>query len=162
MGFKFNAGQVLTMAMLIERNGVAFYRAAAARATNPDVRDRLLELADMEGEHEGHFAAMKDELSGLEAGDLVADAGAVHILEALANGHVFDIRKDPESVLTGRETPEQLYRIAIGIEKEAVVFFTALKHAVPVKRGRARLDEIIQEELGHIALLGQALQALRS
>jgi rubrerythrin len=161
MNRKLSAEQVLTMATQIERNGVAFYRAAAARAATPDVRDRLLELADMEGEHEGHFEAMKRELTGRELSEPAVNDRMAEVLEAMANGHVFDIRKDPESLVTGRETPEEVYRIAIGLEKEAVAFFTALKHAVPVKQGRARLDAMILEEFGHMALLGQAIQALR-
>lgn len=163
MGFEFNADEVLTMAMHIERNGARFYRKAAGHAAQPKLREKLLGLAAMEDEHEKRFAAMKGALTGKERASLTFDPDdeTPRFLEAMANGNVFDTRKDPSTLITGQEPPEEIFKIAIGLEKDSVVFYTGLRKAVPAQHGGARIDEIIAEEMGHIADLSQEIQALK-
>jgi rubrerythrin len=163
MGFDFNADEVLTMAMHIEGNGAKFYRKAAEHAAQPRVREKLLGLAAMEDEHEKRFAAMKNALTSKERAPLTFDPDdeTPRFLEAMADGNVFDSRLDPSTLIKGREPPEEIFRIAIGLEKDSVVFYTGLKKAVPAQHGGVRIDEIIAEEMGHIADLSREIQALK-
>jgi rubrerythrin len=158
MKFEFNADQVLQMAARIERNGIEFYRAAAARTDRADVRARLLELAAMEEDHASHFEGLRETLIERERATLGADLSGV--LTALADRRVFDVQRDPAAVLTGHETPEQIYLIAIGLEEDAVAFYSELKRAVPARRGQERLDDLIREEQHHIEILRSALAEL--
>ena len=43
-----------------------------------------------------------------------------------------------------------MLRMAIGLEKDSIVFYLGLKELVPERLGKGRLDGIIQEEYGHI------------
>jgi len=47
---------------------------------------------------------------------------------------------------------------ALANEKDAIVYFLALKAFVPTEDGRKKIDDIIDEEIRHIAALNQSLK----
>ena len=55
--------------------------------------------------------------------------------------------------LTGKESMVQIIDIAIGLEKESILFYLGLKDMVPPKYGQEKLDQIIREEQRHITQL---------
>ena len=165
MSITFNAFEIFEMAEQIERNGVKFYRKAAQGVSDRDLRQTLLDLAGMEAEHEETFAGMRKQLSD---SDLARELSVFDpeneltlYLQAMANGHVFDLRKDPGEQLTGTETVEGILKIAINAEKDSIVFYVGLKDFVPVKAGKDKVGAIIKEEMGHIAVLNRRLPALK-
>ena len=66
MSMRFNADEVLQIAIDIERNGAAFYRRAAQTEQFALSRAALLELAAMEDEHEKRFVEMRQGLTEAE------------------------------------------------------------------------------------------------
>ncbi len=161
-GLDFSADEIFEMAQQIERNGARFYRKAASGAKAAGSAPFFLKLAAMEEGHEKVFARMRGELTAAERGKRTSDPenqGPAY-LRAWADSQVFDVRNDPAERITGREGPEDVLRMAIGLEKDSIVFYTGMKDAVPERLGRARVDEIIQEEMGHIGLLSRELQTL--
>jgi len=162
MGVQFNADEIFEMAEQMERNGARFYRKAADRASNVRDRELLLKLAAMEDDHEKTFAAMRADLSQRERWEVVDDpyGEAALYLRAFADGHVFDVKVDPSEMLTGQETMEEVLDIAIGLEKDSIVFYLGIRDMVPQDLGRDRVDDIIKEERGHVVLLSQELAAL--
>lgn len=161
MPMPFNADEIFEMAEQIERNGAKFYRAAAEKF--PAVREVLLDLAAMEDDHEKTFTAMRAELSDAEQAPVVfdPDSEAQMYLRMMADGHVFDVKADPVEQLADKETPEDVLQMAIGLEKDSIVFYTGLKECVSRKAGRDKVEAIIKEELGHIATLNEKLEALK-
>ena len=161
MVMPFNADEVFEMAEQIERNGAKFYRAAAKKI--PEVRQVFSDLAAMEDEHEKTFAAMRTELSGTEIKPPVfdPDGQAQMYLRAMADEHVFNIKADPVEQLAGQETPEEVLKMAIGLEKDSIVFYVGLKESVSPRAGKDKVEAIIKEEIGHIATLSQKLGALK-
>jgi len=161
MSISLNADEIYEMAEQIERNGVKFYRKAAQSISDRDVRQTLLDLADMEAEHEETFAGMRKQLSDRERELRVFDPEneVALYLQAMANGHVFDLKKDPGEQLTGTETVEDILKLAIDAEKDSIVFYLGLKDFVPAKAGKDRVEAIIKEEMGHIAVLNRGLPA---
>ena len=162
MGITFNAFEIFEMAEQIERNGVKFYRKAAQGISDRQTRQMLEELADMEVEHEKIFAEMRKQLSSEAqmAGVFDPENEMVLYLQAMASGHVFDLRKDPSEQLKGTESIEDILKMAIDAEKDSIVFYLGLKDFVPVKAGKDKVEAIIEEEKGHIAALNQRLSAL--
>ncbi|GAJ21204.1 unnamed protein product, partial [marine sediment metagenome] len=73
----------------------------------------------------------------------------------------FDLKKDPSEQLTGTETVEDILKFAIEAEKDSIVFYLGLKDFVPVKAGKHKVEAIIKEEMGHIAVLNRGLPALK-
>ncbi len=161
MSITFNAFEIFEMAEQIERNGVKFYRKAAQSISDQDVRQTLLDLADMEAEHEETFAGMRKQLSDRERELRVFDPEneVALYLQAMASGHVFDLKKDPGEQLTGTETVEDILKLAIDAEKDSIIFYLGLKDFVPAKAGKDRVEAIIKEEMGHIAVLNRGLPA---
>lgn len=161
MAASFNIDEILQIATQIERNGGRFYRLASELATEPEVQQTLLLLASMEDEHEKTFEAMRrdEDFAGLDLVDLDGQARAY--LQAVADGYVFDVSEDPEDALAGDPGAIRILRLAIGREKDAVTLFSGLKVAMPAGWGEDRVDEIIREELSHIAILSDEIRKVK-
>jgi len=155
----FNADEVFEMAEQIERNGAAYYRKAAQNTRNPEPREFLLGLAAMEDQHERTFHTMRSELPPqlwTEEKFDPAGEGAMY-LHAMVQGMVFDPKAQPARDLAGSETPGDIFRAAIDMEKNSIVFYLTLKKMVWLPAGRERIDDIIEQEMGHIAALSKQL-----
>jgi rubrerythrin len=118
-----------------------------------------LDLAAMEAEHEKIFAAMKNQLSDKERESNVFDPDneMALYLQAMADGHVFDPQYDLSKQLTGGESVEDILKLAIGAEKDSIVFYLGLKDFVSVRAGKDKVEAIIKEEMGHVAVLTQKM-----
>jgi rubrerythrin len=162
MSLGFNADEVLQMAERIERNGVRFYRAAAEATTDPAFKERFVELAEMEVAHEQTFAGLRRELSPEEKGTTAFDPQneTQAYLAAMADSEIFDDSKDPAELVAQTSSPAEVLRVAIGLEKESILFYLGLKDLVSARLGRDRVEGIIAEEQSHVALLKGQLLAL--
>jgi rubrerythrin len=163
MSLNFNADEILQMAEQIERTGIDFYSRAPTWVAASSTAQFLLGLAAMERDHERIFAGMRADLSDQEKKATVPDPDhqLSAYLQAWADGHVFDVRSNPVQKLTGKEKVEDILQMAIGLEKDSIVFYLGMKEAVPARLGQQRIDEIIKEEMRHIASLSRELQTLR-
>ena len=152
------------MAEQIERNGARFYRRAAELVEEAAIRKLLEDLAAWEDGHERAFVTMRADLAAHESEPQVFDPEheISMFLRAMADGHVFDARVDPADTLTGRESAEDILRMAIGQEKDSIVFYTGLKEMISQTAGRERIEAIIKEEMGHIGFLNREIAALNS
>jgi rubrerythrin len=161
MGMPFNADEVFEMAEQIERNGAKFYRAAAEKF--PAVGQILLELAAMEDNHEKTFVAMRSELSGTEAEPIVFDPDnqAQLYLQAMADEHIFNINSDPINQLDNLGKPEEVLKMAMGLERDSIAFYTGLKESVSRKAGKEKVEAIIREEINHVAILSEKMKTLK-
>jgi len=163
MSIDFNADEIFEMAEEIERNGARFYRKAAEGKEDTHSHQLLLDLAAMEDEHEKLFASMRKDLSKQERASDVFDPynEAALYLRAMADGAVFNVKKDPSEDLTGSESMEDILRRAIGLEKDSIVFYLGMKEMVPERLGRPKVEAIIKEEMKHITDLNGALVELK-
>jgi rubrerythrin len=163
MSLEFSAGEVFEMAKNIERNGAGFYRKAAEQFDDETATHLLIELAEMEDDHLKTFIEMKAELSAREIENTVFDPYGESglYLQAMASEHVFDVKVDPSEALTGNETLEDILKIAMKLEKDSILFYYGMKSVVPDALGKARLEDIIEQEFGHIATLSQRLSELK-
>lgn len=157
---RFSPLEVYEMAVQIERNGAAFYRKAAASAAGKASAKVLTDLAEMEDQHERTFADMKGKLSDQDRGQITFDPGdeSLLYLHSMAEGKVFDPRSEPAKRLTGSESLGEILRTAIGLEKDSIVFYLAMKEMIP-PAGKGRIDDIIKQEMGHINTLSKLLAA---
>ncbi len=159
MTVKFNSDEIYEIAERIEKNGANFYRKAAENFDNESAKTTLQGLASMEEEHRIIFAAMRAEISEQEKEQTLYDPDddVKKYLRAIADGHVFDMQTDPSSKLTGSETFEEVVQIAIGLEKDSIIFYLGMKDMVPEALGKDKLDHIIAEEKRHIVTLTEML-----
>ena len=80
-------------------------------------------------------------------------------LRAFADGRVFDVKADPSAKLSGTESLDGILRMAIGLEKDSIAFYTGIQAMVPETLGRGRLDAILREEISHVVILSEKMSA---
>ncbi|GMV43840.1 MAG: hypothetical protein AMXMBFR64_55560 [Myxococcales bacterium] len=156
MSMFFSASEVFDIAEQIERNGAEFYRKAADTASDHRVRALFHRLALLEQDHEVTFQELRTQLLGpTPVADWTdADQDAVSYLRALAGAAVFGANP---AVLRGGETADDVLRLAIGFEKDAIAYYAGLKEALPPGLDTAPLDALIKEEMRHVTMLTSAL-----
>lgn len=164
MSVQLNANEIFLMAEKIERNGANFYRQAARRLDDPVKGAMLEELARMEDGHETVFRDLRLQppVKGRDAGLLDPGDEALSYLEAWADGYVFNLHDDPSARLSGGESLAEILKIAIGLEKDSIVFYLGMQDLVPEHSGKSRIGVIINEEMRHIANLNNELKLLKN
>ncbi len=162
MGVTFNADEVFEMAEQIERNGAKFYRQAAEKVSDEGMKDMFLNMASMEDGHLQTFQQLRKELSGQETEPTSFDPynEATLYLQTMADGKGSEGMKSPTEMLSGDESPQELLEIAIGAEKNSVLFYVGLKDLVSAQAGKDKIDVVIREEVKHVADLKRQLTAL--
>ena len=130
------------MAFEIELGGRAFYQRAAADSHDPALRQLFGRFAVMEGEHMETLARRYH----LDVPD-PSPAFRVEVAALFA-----DVAHRPQD-------PDNLFRIAIALERRAAAFFTEHADAAPEGSAeRALFRELAAEEQEHAATLGTELQ----
>jgi len=157
MSFVFNADEIFEMALQIERNGENFYRDSARKVKDSEAENLLTRLADMEIEHQKIFRGMKSALTAADKKAMTYDPDneAGLYLASLANTKVFFEKDLDTSKLEG------IFRSALAAEKDSIAFYLGMKELVPMGGGKAKIEDIIQEEMRHIRILGERLAALK-
>lgn len=159
---KFNVNEIFEIAIQIERNGAFFYKRCADAAQDGPVKELLATLGEVEVKHEHIFTEMlriiKNDVDIPNRFD--PDNEAAHYLQAMADGHVFDLKNDPASQLTGKESVETILRAALGREKDSIVYYLGLKELVPDDLGKDKVDKIIKEEMSHVVFISNAIKEL--
>jgi rubrerythrin len=157
-GITFNADEIFAMAEEIEVNGAKFYRWAAGRAKDDRSKKILETLAGMEDRHYKIFDEMRKKLADEQRVATVFDPDneAAAYLKAMADRRVFDLA-GMTGALKGNEPMAQVLQIAIGREKESIVFYVGIREFVPEKLGKDKIDDIIREEMSHVTMLTKEL-----
>jgi len=157
----FNIDEVFELAEQIEVNGARFYRTAAQGVSAFGHKKMLTELAEMEDQHKKTFASMREKVKKSTT-NLIFDPDheAAQYLQAFASGFVFDTTRDPVDLLKGNESIAQILNMAIGFEKDSIVFYLGLEKVLLDEAEIQHIRSIIKEEMGHITLLSRKLEEL--
>lgn len=155
MDYNFTADEIFEVAIRIEANGAKFYRKAAASQSEDSNREFLEQLANMEDHHQLSFENMRKSLKATEKQATVFDPNqeTVQYLAVMADTHGGEGSPKAADALTGDESIQEIIDIAIGLEKESILFYLGLKDFVPPEYGKDKLDRIIREEQRHIIQL---------
>lgn len=155
MAYDFNANDMFDIAVRIEENGARFYRKAAALQTDAGNKTLLENLASMEDSHKVTFEKMKTRLSDIEKTTTVFDPmdESAQYLVAMADTHRGEGDPAVADALTGEESILEIIDLAIGLEKESILFYVGLKDLVPPQFGKDKLEDIISQERKHIIQL---------
>ena len=154
----FRAREVVDFARQIERRGQAFYRALAAKAANPQVKELFAALAEEEKAHEDLFGRMLSGLEGYQPPESYPGEYQEYV-QALLDAHVFARDLSPEELAGRAAGPGEALDMAIGFEKDSLVLFYELRSLVP-EQERAAVDNLIREEQRHIRQLAAQKRAL--
>ena len=154
----FSAAEAFEIAMQIEKNGEAFYHAVAARMTDPSVKKLFQELAAQEQRHYEAFQEMAGTVEGAAspaAPDAERDEYQVY-LQATLDSALF-AGPDKALVLAEQAHDHQAaLRVAIGFEKDTLLFFYDLRDMASVAEQKT-INGIIVEEKQHLHRLAKLL-----
>jgi rubrerythrin len=164
MAIVFNADEIFEMAIRIENNGAAFYRKAASLQSDTKNQKFLEGLANMEDQHQKIFTEMRTTLTQKDKDPKVFDPynEVSQYLTAMADTMGGEGSPSVADSLTGDETLEDILRTAVGLEKDAILFYLGIKDLIPHQSGQDRIDEIIKEELRHVVQLSNLLEKLET
>ncbi len=155
----FKVNEVVNIAVEIERRGERFYLDVAERATNPKVKETLLYLASEEVRHQKLYADLLARLRSLELPPGSAESEYWSYVNDLIDSHfLFDTAQN-ERLITTATSDHDVLRLAMGFEKESILFFTEMKGLVPGEEARV-IDVCIQEERAHLRKLGEVLKSV--
>ncbi len=159
MPIVFSADEILETAEQIERNGFSFYTAASKLTKDPDAVKLLADLAEWEVSHIETFQKMRKELDKSEKSTTVFDPEdeMAAYLKQMAGSVAFTAKKNPNDLLGSNPGLEKILTIALEMEKDTVIFYSNIKEMVPAALGIDKIDEIIKEELRHVAIIQKRL-----
>jgi len=162
MKTKLGAFEILTMAETIERDSIDFYRKAARRFDDEELRKKFFLLADWERKHQEIFSAMKKELTQILDERTTFDASSFVLSNPQALRSLASSAAGSESSreLTGKESREEILELAISRERNTIGFYYDLTGAMGESIGKSKINDIIKEEQRHIGILRRALEPL--
>lgn len=164
MIFPFNAGEVFKIALMIEDNGRLFYESAAAKPFPEEIISLFKDLAQEEVSHKAIFNALLKKLPPETATSTVWDPDNEldQYLKMMADEHVFN--KKPEAIaemLKNINSPAEAVRMAMGFERDTIVFFLELQSAAEkYDDSREQIKKLVDEERKHLARLTGVLQKI--
>jgi rubrerythrin len=163
MSLYLNANEIFQIGVQIETNGKLFYEAAARQAHEDATKKLFKELAFWENQHIDLFERLRLQIP--EAGkteDFDPDSELQIYIKATADSHVFVKNMDIQKLVSTLKTPREVLDLAVTFEKDSVVFYSAMKKAIPESYGKDRIDALITEEIQHIAILIQKKEHLEN
>jgi len=164
MEAKFDVHGVLQIAESVQHKGSHFYLQAAERFIDPQCSDLCRQLANWRAAEEGIVGRRKKQITRQPtdpwAGDqrdyVSTHPSVMADLEALTHSTGRWAR------LTGRESTDDILKIAIMRAEDAIAFYRGLKNFVHGPAGIEALDRIITEEKSHINALIEKLTSQKS
>lgn len=151
---RFNANEILELAVAIERTGERFYRTAEEKLTNPRVRETFRFLALEEVEHERDFKAMLERLGRFDPGEAASEDYYAY-LRAYVDNVVFTQEGAAEAAATGIDEKSAL-RFAMQREQDSILFYLELRDLVPHDE-RPVIEHILDQERAHYRKLAGLL-----
>ncbi|MFZ0450719.1 MAG: ferritin family protein [Desulfatiglandaceae bacterium] len=150
----FTLGEIIDLAIRIEKNGEEVYRKAQAKTSDTSLASMLQWLADEEVEHEKWFTRFKGEVETTKV-DLRLEEMGKRILQGVLGSQAFSIEDVDFSRI---EDLNNLLELSIEFEKDTILFFEILGGFIDDDKIAGQLVKIIEEENRHVQLLVQFLQ----
>jgi len=152
----FRATDVIELALELEKNGEAYYRAVAAKVESQEVRVLFEELAQQEVYHYQTFQQLAQTAwdKPLMAPDQWQDY--LGYLQATVQSAFFEGQDKSLALAEKVESEEEAIRMAMDFEKETLLFFHDLRDLVPAGEKKT-IGRIIDEEKAHLRRLADML-----
>ncbi|MDP4282518.1 MAG: ferritin family protein [Bacteroidota bacterium] len=146
----YYTGQEITqIAVRIEENGYAFYKAAAEKIKGPnDIRNLFLDLAEKEVVHISVFQKMAEKFEPEDL-EMPPDESSDYVAH-LAETHIFGKPESGVKLARTVSTPQQALEIAYKFEIDSVNFYIELGKRAKTDSQKL-IHQIIEEEKDHAA-----------
>ncbi len=153
MSVTFSPGELVNIAIGNEKRGIAFYDVMTRSADNESVRSVFQYLVDMEREHIQVFSGMLSEVAQHQAPETCTQEYADY-LQALIDNAIFTEDLATSETANEADSDVKALELAIGAEKDAILFYYTMKEIMP-GRAHSAVDMIIAEEKSHLRQLSE-------
>lgn len=151
MGNIFAGSEIVELGVQIEINGRDFYNALAAKSKNQKAKDIFRYLAGEEGKHILIFQNILEHVHKYQPKEAYP-AEYFAYMNALASEHVFTQKDKGKEIARNTKSDIEAIDMGIGLEKDSIIFYEAMKKSVPEKDIKI-LDELIIQEQDHLRQL---------
>lgn len=153
----FKVNEVVSIAVEIEKKGEAFYREMASKAQDPKVKEALLFLAGEEVKHQNIFSQMLSRMEAVEPPPGSTEGDFWAYVNDLVDSHFLFDAPAAKRILSSISSDKEVLHLAMGFEKESILFFTEMKALVPAEEAKA-VDACIGEERRHLRKLAELMK----
>jgi len=150
----FQAAQALEMAMGMEVNGEAFYKAVSEKTDDEELKGLFQELASQERAHRKVFERMAQGVEPAPEIPVQATQEYEAYVEVALDQAVFRGEDKALRLAERAEDRETALRAAMGLEKDTMLFYYDLREMVD-ESDREVITDIIREERQHLARLAK-------
>lgn len=158
MSITFSGSELVEIAIGIERNGAAFYRALAQKTENDKARAIYQHLADEEIKHQNTFQGMLRSVGSYQPPEEYAEDYRLY-LKSLVDSSVFTDAAQAQRVAAKVASEAEALDVGIWAEKDSILFYTEMQNLVKPADHQVILD-IINQERGHLNQLTQLKNTL--
>lgn len=153
MGNIFVASEIVELGIQIEKNGRDFYNTLIKNSKNPKAKETFKYLADEEERHITVFQKILDSVEKYEPAQAYPGEYFAY-MNALASEYVFTQNDKGEQIAKTMKTDKEAMDLAIGLEKDSVIFYEGMKKVVP-EYDLKIVNELIIQEQNHLKQLSE-------
>ncbi|MEI6614801.1 MAG: ferritin family protein [Chrysiogenales bacterium] len=157
MSYLLEVREILEFAIYIEQRGYEFYIGAMKKFSEARATELFQYLADEEFKHEEFFKKLLAESGGIK--DESHDPEYQAYMREFCKAHSLADRTVTTARLAQVTNLEETLEMAMGFEKDSIIFFSELK-GIYTKGNYAAVDKIIREEMGHLRKIFQMKREL--
>ncbi|MFH1868457.1 MAG: ferritin family protein [Candidatus Omnitrophota bacterium] len=147
----FAGSEIVELGIQVEVNGKEFYDGIAEKSKNPDAKKVFSSLAMEEEKHVEDFKKILDPVSKYEPVESYPEEYFSYI-NAVAREHIFTKKDKGREIAKAVSTDKQAIEMAIGFEKDSILFYEGVKRIVP-EHDKKLLDKLIEQEKIHLQKL---------
>lgn len=152
MSDKFSIQEIIEIAIEVEKNGAAFYSTLAKSAKTNRLKELFDYLSKEEKQHIVRFQEILESVGGYQISEAYYATQYMGYMKALADERVFKSEVSAAEVADGVKSPIEAIDIAIGFEKESVIFLHEMWELVP-ESDRDAIQKLLDEERDHLRRL---------
>lgn len=149
----FRAAEILDLAIQIERQGIAFYRACKEALDSSALKETFSYLIEQEHIHLRLFSGMKENLREIRLPESFAGEYDRH-LAAFVQDEVFSMPEEAAEKARSLQSVQEAVDWALAFEQKSIDFYHLIKNYVRASES-ATIERIIEEEKRHIERLNQ-------
>jgi rubrerythrin len=153
-----NASDIMDLAMQVEKNGEAFYRAVAKETRSAHTRALFEDLAAQETKHYAVFSRLAQTV---REKPLMTDQewdDYLKYMNTTVQSAFFEGSDKALAAARQVQDEKEAVRMAMGFEKETLLFFYDLRDAIHGSE-RSFVEKVMTEEKSHIRRLADLLPA---
>ncbi|MCX6557093.1 MAG: ferritin family protein [Candidatus Aminicenantes bacterium] len=154
MSYLLAVKEILGFAIYIEERGYEFYVEAMKKFSEPRATQLFQYLADEEFKHKTLFKKLQEQADDAAKGDAEADAEYQAYMKEFVKAHQLGDKEAIQAKLARISSLDEILDLAMGFEKDSIVFFSGLKEML-AKGRTAAVERVIHEEMDHLRKIFQ-------